>query len=71
MSIVLLLAVLFVQPVRDRVFSMFAGRGDSSNNFRINVWFSVIQMIQDHPILASVGKQRFQQNLSPIPATSF
>ncbi len=48
---IVLLAVLFVEPLRDRVSSMFVGRGDSSNNFRINVWMSVIQMIKAHPIL--------------------
>jgi putative inorganic carbon (hco3(-)) transporter len=48
---VLLLAVLFVEPVRDRVSSMFVGRNDSSNNFRINVWASVIEMIKDRPVL--------------------
>jgi putative inorganic carbon (HCO3(-)) transporter len=46
---VLILAVVFVAPVRDRFSSIFAGRGDSSNNFRINVWQSVIHMITDHP----------------------
>jgi putative inorganic carbon (HCO3(-)) transporter len=30
---------------------MFVGRGDSSNNFRINVWMTVIEMIKDRPIL--------------------
>ncbi|KAM3109735.1 IctB family putative bicarbonate transporter [Phormidesmis sp. 146-33] len=48
---VLILGVLFVPPLRSRVFSIFAGRGDSSNNFRLNVWASVIQMIQDYPVL--------------------
>lgn len=48
---VLVLAVLFVEPVRDRVASMFVGREDSSNNFRMNVWMSVIDMIRDRPIL--------------------
>ncbi|PPS41442.1 IctB family putative bicarbonate transporter [Chroococcidiopsis sp. TS-821] len=48
---VLILAMLFVEPVRDRVLSIFAGRGDSSNNFRINVWLAVIEMIRDRPIL--------------------
>lgn len=48
---VLILAVLFVEPVRDRVLSIFAGRNDSSNNFRINVWLAVIDMIRDRPIL--------------------
>ncbi len=50
-SLILVLAVLFVQPVSDRFFSIFAGRGDSSNNFRINVWAAVIEMIQDRPFL--------------------
>jgi putative inorganic carbon (HCO3(-)) transporter len=47
---VVVLALLVVEPLRDRVGSMFAGRGDSSNNFRINVWMAVIEMIKDHPI---------------------
>lgn len=51
MCLVLVLAVIFVEPVRDRVLSIFAGRGDSSNNFRINVWAAVIEMIRDRPIL--------------------
>lgn len=50
-TVVLLLAVMFVEPVRERFFSIFAGRGDSSNNFRINVWTSVMQMIRDRPLL--------------------
>lgn len=50
-ALLLALAVIFVEPVRDRVFSMFAGRGDSSNNFRINVWAAVREMIHDRPIL--------------------
>ncbi|MEP0870359.1 IctB family putative bicarbonate transporter [Trichocoleus desertorum AS-A10] len=45
----LVLAVLLVEPLRDRVASIFAGRGDSSNNFRINVWAGVIRLIQDDP----------------------
>ncbi|MBD2483026.1 IctB family putative bicarbonate transporter [Planktothrix sp. FACHB-1365] len=51
LTLFLLFAVIFVPPVRDRVASIFAGRGDSSNNFRINVWMSVIEMIKDRPIL--------------------
>ncbi len=47
----LVLAVVFVEPVRVRVASMFAGRGDSSNNFRINVWAGVKNMIRDRPII--------------------
>jgi len=51
LSLLLLLALLFVEPVRERVFSIFAGREDSSNNFRINVWAAVVEMIRDRPIL--------------------
>lgn len=36
---------------RLRIISVFAGRGDSSNNFRINVWTAVFQMIRDRPII--------------------
>jgi len=49
--LVLCLAVAFVPPVRDRVASIFVGRKDSSNNFRINVWMAVIEMIRDRPLL--------------------
>lgn len=48
---VVVLAVLVVDPLRDRVSSIFAGRGDSSNNFRINVWESVIELIKDYPVI--------------------
>ncbi|MCA1990838.1 MAG: IctB family putative bicarbonate transporter [Coleofasciculus sp. S288] len=48
---VILLAVLFVGPVRDRVLTIFVGRQDSSNNFRMNVWAAVVEMIRDRPIL--------------------
>lgn len=51
LAFVLLLAIGFVEPLRDRVFSMFAGREDSSNNFRLNVWAAVQEMIRDRPIL--------------------
>lgn len=47
----ILLAVIFVPPVRDRAASIFVGREDSSNNFRINVWSAVVEMIRDRPIL--------------------
>lgn len=48
---VMILAVLFVEPVRDRVASIFVGRQDSSNNFRMNVWSAVVEMIRDRPVL--------------------
>ncbi|MGK7919932.1 MAG: IctB family putative bicarbonate transporter [Trichodesmium sp.] len=47
----LILAVVLLEPLRDRVLSIFAGREDSSNNFRLNVWMSVFDMIRDRPVL--------------------
>jgi putative inorganic carbon (HCO3(-)) transporter len=44
-------AVISVDALRARVLSIFVGREDSSNNFRINVWTAVLEMIQDRPIL--------------------
>jgi putative inorganic carbon (HCO3(-)) transporter len=38
-----------VEPIRTRVASLVAGRGDSSNNFRINVWMASLAMVQDRP----------------------
>ena len=48
-----LLAVLVwqVEPLRVRVLSLVAGRDDSSNNFRINVWLAALDMIQARPWL--------------------
>ncbi|MEN9217010.1 MAG: IctB family putative bicarbonate transporter [Gloeomargarita sp. HHBFW_bins_162] len=39
------------ERLRLRFVSIFAGRADSSNNFRINVWAAVVAMIRDHPWL--------------------
>jgi putative inorganic carbon (hco3(-)) transporter len=47
---VLVLAVLLIPQFRERVFSIFADRKDSSNNFRRNVWDAVFEMIRDRPI---------------------
>ncbi|MCG9884092.1 MAG: IctB family putative bicarbonate transporter [Cyanobacteria bacterium] len=47
----LAIAITLVEPLRLRVGSIFALRGDSSNNFRLNVWLSVLEMIRDHPWL--------------------
>ncbi|MEA5618933.1 IctB family putative bicarbonate transporter [Cronbergia sp. UHCC 0137] len=48
---VLVIAVIFVETVRLRVFSIFADRQDSSNNFRRNVWEAVFKMINDRPLI--------------------
>ena len=50
-SIVLALAITQLDPIRTRALSLLAGRGDSSNNFRINVWLGAIEMVQDRPWL--------------------
>jgi putative inorganic carbon (hco3(-)) transporter len=44
-------AFIFVEPLRIRILSIFAGREDSSNNFRINVYEAVHEMIRDRPII--------------------
>jgi putative inorganic carbon (HCO3(-)) transporter len=44
-------AVLFVPPVRDRVSTIFVGRSDSSNNFRINVWMGALRMVEAYPLI--------------------
>lgn len=48
---VVVLSVLFVGPVRERVASIFVGREDSSNNFRLNVWDAVMDMIRARPVI--------------------
>lgn len=48
---VLVVLVTQVEPLRVRVLSLVAGREDSSNNFRINVWMAALQMVQDRPWL--------------------
>lgn len=55
-------AVVFVEPLRLRVMSIFAGRGDSSNNYRINVWEAVFKMIKDYPWVGiGPGNSAFKQ----------
>jgi putative inorganic carbon (HCO3(-)) transporter len=50
-SAALVLLVAAVEPLRVRVLSLVAGREDSSNNFRINVWSAALEMIRDRPLL--------------------
>lgn len=67
-----LLAVIAVEPLRDRVLSMFSGREDSSNNFRINVWMAVIEMIKDRPILGiGPGNDAFNRIYPQYQVTGF
>jgi putative inorganic carbon (HCO3(-)) transporter len=67
-SILILLALvtLLVPSLRDRFSSIFADRADSSNNFRINVWQAVQQMIRDRPILGIGPGDRAFKKIYPI-----
>lgn len=58
----LLTAITVVEPLRLRVMSIFAGREDSSNNFRMTVWAAVFEMIRDRPWLGiGPGNEAFNQ----------
>lgn len=48
---VVLASIAVVPPVRERVLSIFAMRGDSSNNFRLNVYEAVFRMIRARPVI--------------------
>ncbi len=62
LAVVIVLAVMFVPAIRTRVLSIFADRNDSSNNFRINVWAAVQEMIRDRPILGiGPGNEAFNK----------
>ena len=50
-AMLLAVAAVKLEPIRTRITSLLAGRGDSSNNFRINVWLAAIEMVQDRPWL--------------------
>jgi putative inorganic carbon (HCO3(-)) transporter len=55
-------AVATVEPLRTRVASIFAWRENSSNNFRINVWAAVLEMIRDRPLIGiGPGHESFNQ----------
>ncbi len=64
------LALVLVEPLQVRVLSIFMGRGDSSNNFRINVWQGVLAMVQARPLIGiGPGNSAFNQ-VYPIYMTS-
>jgi len=50
-SAALVVMVTQVEPLRVRVLSLVAGREDSSNNFRINVWLAALKMVEARPWL--------------------
>jgi putative inorganic carbon (hco3(-)) transporter len=51
LALIFLAAVIALPPLRERVLSMVRTSDDSSNNFRVQVWASVREMIRDRPIL--------------------
>ena len=58
----LVILVTQVEPLRVRVMSLVAGRQDSSNNFRINVWLAALDMVQARPWLGiGPGNDAFNQ----------
>ena len=58
----LIVAFLALEPLRIRLLSIFAGREDSSNNFRIEVWNACFKIIKDYPILGiGPGNDAFNQ----------
>ncbi|MBD2091104.1 putative bicarbonate transporter, IctB family [Microcoleus sp. FACHB-1515] len=69
---VVVLAVATVEPLRDRVASIFVGREDSSNNYRINVWSGVVKMIRDRPIIGiGPGNSAFNRVYPRYQRTGF
>jgi putative inorganic carbon (hco3(-)) transporter len=52
--------------LRERIGSIFVGRGDSSNSFRINVYQAVGQMIQKNPLLGIGYGDRVFKKVYPI-----
>jgi putative inorganic carbon (hco3(-)) transporter len=60
------LGILLIPSLRDRVSSIFVARGDSSNNFRIEVWAAVQKMIQNRPILGYGPGDRVFKKIYPI-----
>ncbi|MEA5571261.1 IctB family putative bicarbonate transporter [Calothrix sp. UHCC 0171] len=67
-SFVALFAIAFgaSETFQLRIKSIFAGRGDSSNNFRMNVWTAVFQMIRDRPIFGIGPGHNSFNNVYPL-----
>jgi putative inorganic carbon (hco3(-)) transporter len=64
------LAILVIPSLHDRVFSIFSGSKDSSNNVRLEVWKAVNKMIHDRPILGFGPGDRVFKKIYPIYQTS-
>lgn len=51
LALLVVAAVVVVPALRERVLSITRTQNDSSNNFRVQVWAAVREMIRDRPIL--------------------
>lgn len=61
-AVVVVGSVLLLPPIRERVVSMVDLRGDSSNNFRLNVYEAVFRMIRARPLTGiGPGNEAFNQ----------
>jgi putative inorganic carbon (HCO3(-)) transporter len=71
-SLLIVMATLFLEPLRLRLLSIFSWRGDSSNNFRINVWRAGLEMIGDRPLIGmGPGNEVFNQIYPNYMQTKF
>ncbi len=61
-ALLLVLAIAFVEPIRERAARNLAGWNDSSNSIRLNVWAAVMEMIHDRPLIGiGPGHDAFNQ----------
>ncbi len=66
-AIVLVGGAVAISPIlRERLSSIFTSRGDSSNNFRINVWAAADEMIKRRPILGIGYGDRVFKKVYPL-----
>lgn len=71
-SAILFCFIVILPPLKARVFSIFAFRGDSSNSFRFNVYNSCIHMFKDNWILGiGCGNQNFREIYGLYMKTGF
>lgn len=71
-SAIVFFIVVILPPLRARVFSIFAFRGDSSNSFRFNVYNSCLQMFKDNWLLGiGCGNQNFREIYGLYMKTGF
>ncbi len=65
-------AIIFLDSLRARIFSIFAMRQDSSNSFRFNVYQSSLQMFKDNWLLGiGVGNKNFREIYGLYMRTGF